>query len=124
MPWKIELSPDKKIIETLYAGILTPSDLSDAVIGTWEYSRLNNIYNLLSDCTRLEGGHSVVDLYGLIDLLADMPKIYKIREAILVPQLPDSLENVRFWETACYNRGVTVKLFTDRQEAVDWLKRS
>ncbi|MFZ2449678.1 MAG: hypothetical protein WAW36_04065 [Methylovulum miyakonense] len=42
-----------------------------------------------------------------------------LKEAILLPSLPAPIENVKFWETACYNRGLRVRIFDDRQNALD-----
>lgn len=65
--------------------------------------------------------HPVADLYFLADALAAAGNVPQFREALLLPSLPDSIEHVRFWETTCANRGLNVRLFDNRQRAIDWL---
>ena len=45
----------------------------------------------------------------------------KIREAIVLPLQPDAIEKVAFWETACINRGIHVRVFSDYRGALNWL---
>lgn len=66
------------------------------------------------------GGHSIVDLYALIKLL-ESRDLRGLKEAILMPSLQASRQDVEFYETACLNRGFNVKVFRDRQAALDWL---
>jgi dihydroorotase len=67
------------------------------------------------------GGHSVLDLYNLISLYKDSGFPNNFKEAILMPNLNDPVENVQFYETACLNRGYNVKVFNDKDNAVLWL---
>jgi len=46
---------------------------------------------------------------------------YSVKEAVLLPGLPASAENVKFWEMTCSNRGLNVKIFIDRENAIKWL---
>jgi hypothetical protein len=121
MPWHAGVSPDHPIIETMYAGNLTPDELSDAVMETLSLIRAHDVMLLLADCTTLEGGHSISDLYGLADAVLKTGLAHRIKEAVLLPEIPDTEERVRFWETTCFNRGITVRIFDDRQKALDWL---
>jgi len=122
MPWSTSIHPDLPLIEISYSGVITATELSDAFLDTLALANAHNITLILADCTALDsGGHSVFDLYFLAETLAasNMPKTLK--EAILLPSLPDSAENVDFWETACYNRGLKVRIFDNYQNAIDWL---
>ena len=121
MPWRASVNPDVPIIETYYSGVLTQSELSAAVHETIELCRTYGRTLLLGDCTALVGGHSVVDLYVLADFVMASGIGHTIKEAVLLPELPASAENVKFWETTCYNRGFSVRLFNDREGALKWL---
>lgn len=121
MPWRVIVCPDHPIVETSYSGLLTPSELTSAVHETLAAAEQEGVNRLLADCTTLEGGHSVVDLYTLAKEVAERGIMWTIREAVLLPRRPDAGEKVRFWETTCINRGFTVRLFDDRQAALDWL---
>jgi len=121
MPWRTSVHPDLPIVETCYSGVLSQPELATAISETLALAHARGLNLFLGDCTALVGGHSVVDLYFLADALAASGLGHTIKEAVLLPGLPDSAENVRFWETACYNRGFKVKIFLDRESAIKWL---
>jgi hypothetical protein len=121
MPWQIDLHAHHPIVETRYSGFMTPAELSAAVQETIQAAKNNERSLFLGDCTELEGGHSLFDLYGLVDMILASGLAHKVKEAIVLPTLPDAAERVEFWETACLNRGIKVKIFANRQDAIGWL---
>ena len=121
MPWETRIHLELPIIETRYSGLLTPEELTEAARETLALVRAHGRTLLLGDCTDLKGGHSIVDLYGLVDIIKASGSVTDLKEAVLVPSLPDPVDKVRFWETTCYNRGLYVRVFEDRQAAIDWL---
>ena len=121
MPWTTRLMPAQDYIESTFSGQITPAELQDAFETSMALVRETDCRRILADCTRMQGGHSVIDLYFLADALLATGLASKLREAVLLPELPDSAENVRFWETTCANRGIRVRVFTDRAEAMAWL---
>jgi hypothetical protein len=121
MPWKVRHPDDRAIVETVYAGLLSPEELLAAARATVAEARARGTRLLLGDCSELEGGHSVVDLYGLLDLFGSIENAHEFREAVLMPSLAATAEDVRFWETACRNRGLEVRAFRQRAEALAWL---
>jgi hypothetical protein len=121
MPWKVSVHPDLPIVEALYSGTLTPSELSDAAGEILTLARAHGRTLVLSDCTTLVGGHSITDLYFLVDVVLASGIAHTLREAVILPHLPEVSENIRFWETACHNRGLNVRIFNDHQSALDWL---
>ena len=123
MPWRISYLAEYAVIETVYAGVLGPQELQAAVLATLEEVRERCTERLLSDCSDLEGGHSVVDLYGLMELLEGQKWGPRFREALLLPQRALPAEDVRSYETFCVNRGFDVRIFDDRSAALAWLGR-
>lgn len=121
MPWNIVVHDGLGVVETQYSGVIPGAELAAAVTATINTGKREGMRRFLGDCTELAGGHSAVDLYGLAELLQAAGVAAHFKEAILVPQLPSAMEDVRFWETACYNRGLRVRIFEDRQQALDWL---
>ena len=97
------------------------AELADAVKANMALALQHDRMRLLADCTGITGGHSVFDLYYLADAIVDSGLASKLREAVLVPANPAFAETVRFWETTCANRGIDVRTFDDRQQALDWL---
>ena len=122
MPWRSQLLQAHPIIETSYSGLLGKDELFDAFRATVALAQASGTTRFLADCTLLEGGHSIVHLYTLVDtLMSSGADLGALREAVLLPALPGSAEDVRFWETACLNRGLRVKVFQDRPSAIAWL---
>jgi hypothetical protein len=121
MPWHVEFHAAPPLIETWYEGRISAVELMAAVQETFHRVQADGCKRLLGNCTLLEGGHSLFDLYSLVELVLASGMAHELKEAILVPTLPDALEDVRFWETTCRNRGVQVRLFDQRPEALNWL---
>lgn len=70
----------------------------------------------------MTGGHSITDLYELIAMLEQQDLGTGFREALLFPALPNLQELASFYETACFNRGINVRIFTDREASLAWLR--
>ena len=120
MPWTLTLHADAGYIETVYAGLLTAAELKASVQENVRVARRENLYRFLSDCSTLQGGHSILDLYAVTDQL-DGLRGASLREALLMPQLEAMQKDVRFWEDACVNRGFSVRVFRAREPALAWL---
>ena len=121
MPWTARVLPESPIVETCYIGALAAPELADAIAETTELAKQSGTLLLLGDCTELAGGHSLADLFFFVESVTADGGLAGVREAILLPELPESTEMVRFWETACLNRGFSVRVFDDRQAALEWL---
>ena len=120
MPWDARYVAEPGIVETTFSGRVDPTELRQAALTSLEHGKKNGTSRFLVDCSRLEGGHSVVDLYGLLELLvADPPSGF--REAVLMPHLPAPRQEVEFWEMSCANRGLLVRIFSEREPALTWL---
>ncbi|MFO0891150.1 MAG: hypothetical protein U0790_18645 [Isosphaeraceae bacterium] len=121
MPWHARVLPDLPVIEICYSGIVTAAELKAALQETLKMAAEHRIERCLGDLTRMESGHSCVDLYQLGEELASVPGSRNFREALVTPCSPNAAVDAKFWETLCYNRGLQVRSFPDRGSALDWL---
>lgn len=121
MTWKIELDFESSVINLCYADMVNAIDLADSAYSTLELAKTHEIYRILCDCTQLKGGHSVTDLYFLADAIMSSGIVHKLKEAVLLPKLLAPIENVRFWENTCFNRFIVVRIFDDKDSAIQWL---
>jgi len=124
MPWQVRLVADDAIVLTHYHGGLSASDLRDACRETMVVARQAHCHRYLTDCRGLAGGgHSLADLFYLIDYLVDEGLDADIsREAVIGDPDGDMAQKIEFWENAMVNRGFNVRRFTDYDDAVAWLK--
>jgi hypothetical protein len=120
MPWTLTLHAHAGYIETAYTGLLTAAELNASVQENVRIARRENLYRFFSDCSKLEGGHTILDLYAVTDEL-EVLRGTRSREALLMPQLEAVQRDVQFWEDACVNRGFVVRVFTAREPALAWL---
>ncbi len=121
MSWSASLDPRYPVIETVYSDQLTPRELGDAFEATRNLVISSGRSLLLADCSGLRGGHSVTDLYHLAETFAKVTMEHPVKEAVLLSEMPNTAGMARFWETTCYNRGINVRVFTEREGAIAWL---
>jgi hypothetical protein len=108
-------------VRTAYAGRMSPEELRAAIEATLALARERQCLRFLADCSALEGGHSAVDLYRMAEALSAAGLDRRLREAVVLPRGTPATEDVRFWETACLNRGFNVRIFPDEAAALPWL---
>ena len=111
MPYHITLLETPPTLEIQYIGRLAAAELMASVKQAM----------VLADCSLLEGGHGVFDLFEGVMEIYDNFVGSPFREAIVQSTDPKAAELVHFWETACKNRGLNVRIFPTRQAALDWL---
>ena len=121
MSWRINYNPEKNIIELNYFDMVSPEELQQAFEATYKLSFEKKVYTILADCRELKGGHTLFDLLKIIEEVKEVDILSLFKEAVILPpeQIPAS--NVEFWETACRNRGIKVKIFEDTGKAEEWL---
>lgn len=121
MPWYVEFHNDQGIVETIYEGLLSPIELQAAIGAALAVGREKAATRYLSDCLRMEGGHSIVDLSKMVDLIDGQGVSRSVRVAVLFAPESDVTEMVKFWKTCAGNRGFKVQLFLERESALTWL---
>lgn len=121
MPYSIRFNDVLRCVETTYEDVVLATELTQAAIETIAAGVANDSKLFFGDCTRLVGGHSIADLFVLMEQLAKLGLPRGAREALLYPTIEDRARDVDFWETICVNRGFQVRAFDDRETAIRWL---
>lgn len=121
MPFQVLPDSSRRFLEIRYAGNVTPVELRSAFAEGFRVAAELDTFLVLTDCVGMQGGHSLFDLYAMVADLAGHQEVVRYKEAVLMPAAPDLAEKVTFWETACRNRGLWVKVFSDRGSALAWL---
>lgn len=124
MAWELSYLSEHGVVVTSYIGLIEQKALEEAVLTTIAMGQRYEAIRFLADCRNLEGGHSIVDLFDLVKMLDGMDLPLNVREAIVLPQLEAAASDVLFWETACRNRGINVRVFNCMEHALAWLTES
>ena len=77
------------------------------------------IQRILCESRKTKPLMSIMGLYQLATDLAAW-KAHRLRIAYLMPHLVESEDTV-FFETATFNRAITIKFFADKERAISWL---
>jgi len=121
MPYSVTYLEDLGAIETVYTGALAPGELDQAITATGTLAAENLCNRFLVDCRDMAPGGSTLDIWALAEFLASLPLGIIEREAILLPATERGAEDMTFFETAARNRGLNVRAFEARQDAIAWL---
>jgi hypothetical protein len=122
MGWTVTYLEHEMTVETAYSGAMTLEELREAIVATVAAGKVRGAKRFLSDCTRLDAPGNLVDIY-------DLPAVYEALgagtdwwEAVVLPQMPDVENGMRFYETVTRNRGLQVRVFPSREDAFRWLR--
>jgi hypothetical protein len=109
------------VVEMVLTGTTAPEELDAAMTraGTLGAEMLTNRY--LVDCREVASAGTAFDILAVAELLASVPPGVIEREAVLLPRDAAAARDFEFFETACRNRGLDVRVFHDRDEALAWL---
>jgi len=65
---------------------------------------------------------SIIDVFDLCAKQYDNEKLNRQSQiAVILPTSVEGREAAHFYETVCTNRGWSVRLFSERQSAINWL---
>jgi hypothetical protein len=120
MNWQTSYQNNTQLIELTYSGSVTQVELAKSAQAALDLAQQHGTYKVMTDCTAIQAGHSLADLYFLSDWLITM-KAHRLKEAVIMPTEAASSEMARFWETTCINRGLRVRVFDQREAAERWL---
>jgi hypothetical protein len=122
MSWNVEYDSELGIVSGRYVGHVTNDDFREATAKAIALGRANNTNRFLIDDSQYEGGATVFGLYELPNLHEELEADRKSRGALILPSSGSSAEkDARFYETVCQNRGWLIRVFSERQEAINWL---
>lgn len=123
MTWTVDYNSTLHIIEGVFTGRTTESDLKESTTKAIALSKEQGKVNFLIDATELELTTSIFDLYDLPATQYGAENLnHQSRLALVLPKLLEEKVNVQFYKTTCVNRGWFVQLFPNRDKAIKWLK--
>ena len=121
MAFTVRFLKDFGVVETVWSGNVTAADVDVGVTETGILAAEKLCNRFLVDVREQAPGGSALDIFSLAEFLCSLPPGTIEREAVLTPRTPKAAEEIKFFETACRNRGLDVRMLDDRDEALRWL---
>jgi hypothetical protein len=124
MPWTARRSPDNSGLATVvFSGLVSGADLRDATVAAAELGKTHGVTRYLVDATAVVRQPREAEFFVLPSRMYD--QLGFDRRAVRVAVVsPPTDEIVRFYETACVNRGWQVQVFEAFEPAIAWLEVS
>jgi hypothetical protein len=120
MNYNLTYDDQLNIIKGHFDGVITQESLQAAFIVFMNFMQEKKCNRILNDIRDAIFDLSTLDLYYLPKYLSKIEYPHLSKRAIVVNAIDDSL---RFWETVLVNSSWSVKIFTDPEEAIEWLTR-
>jgi hypothetical protein len=121
MAVSVAYSEEAGVVDMVFEGTLGAAEIDDALTRAGVTAAENLTNRFLVDCRDMPAGGSAFDVLALAEVMASFPPGLIEREAILLPEDTAAAEEMEFFETACRNRGLDVRVFRERDEALAWL---
>ena len=115
------LGPDVPVIEVVVEGSMTDPDSMDLVTRGMRLQHEEGYLLGLVDASLLTQKAVPALVIQVADHLRDIGVPAGWKQAVLRPRDLDAAMAVDLWEAAANNRGLTVKVFRDREQALSWL---
>lgn len=121
MPWSVKYDAELGIVCIVNSGRITIDEFKEGAFEIIAQARKHRTNLVLIDDSKLEITVSTNDIFKMPQFYEDAKAYRGSRWALIQPPEGPALKELKFYETVCRNRGWLVKLFSDRQAAVDWL---
>jgi hypothetical protein len=124
MPWTASCPPDDSgLVTVVFSGAVSGADLRDATVAAAELGKKHDITCYLVDATTVVRQPREAEFFVLPARMYDQLGLdrHTVRVAVVAPP---SDGFVRFYETACVNRGWQVQVFDAFGPAIAWLGTS
>jgi hypothetical protein len=122
VPWQAAFDSARGVVDMSYEGHATAREIRECVervIELMQAGRSSRVLMDLTDTTRVD--LNTMDIVDLPALYEELGLRGPFRQAIVAPPGCPVFDAAAFYETVCVNRGHAVKLFPNRDSALEWL---
>ncbi|MBD3179167.1 MAG: hypothetical protein GF417_05960 [Candidatus Latescibacteria bacterium] len=123
MPWKVERNSELGAIELRFTGRINRVEIWDSTAEALSIASGPGRHLFLSDFSDATLELSALDIYNIPDQWEAAGAERKNRVAVVTPQDSVNFEDSKFYENVTTNRGWNVRVFEDRESAIEWLKK-
>jgi hypothetical protein len=125
MPYTATHDPVLNIVEVTFTGLMVEKDLREATSECIHVQKQTGTTRFLVDLNEADVRASFLAIRDLANTQYwEEGALRETFVAVIRPMSERGREAVRFYETVCHNRGWIAKVYSDRQNAVDWLRRT
>ena len=119
MKWEFHYRAEPAYLEVIISGDLSSGDLNRMAVERLQEVRKHGCNKILFDFTGVTNSLATLDIYNRPE---QSEKVGILRTNHTAAVVPDAyLDDFRFMETVYQNRGFDLNVFTDRQEAINYL---
>ena len=124
MPWDVTYVADTHIVVISGSGRLSSQDARRLVEQAALLMNANGATRFLCDYSDAVGEATTLDIHDLPEFQEKLGTPKSVKIALVLPRTGHKVEDFRFYETVCRNRGYDCKGFSAREAAVKWLDQS
>lgn len=117
----IKYDAERGFVETKATGVVTAEELYRETAQTIAIGQASDCYFCLSDFSKAEVDFDQFDLYDLPDLKEEEGLDRSATIGVIPPTSENGKKLAEFYETVCFNRCWSARVFSDREAAVEWL---
>lgn len=121
MPWTVDYNADRGLITVTNVGVMSREAYHEEITRCKQLSDQHDVKRFLVDDLQLEPSLKLMELYDFPDLYERMGVDHKSRIAVVAQPSPAKKHKFDFFETICQNRGFSVKVFNDKDNALAWV---
>jgi len=118
MRYTFEYNTKEKFLEVHATGTMDDKAFPEVARMFWGKLSENDCWKSLIDYRSFSFTKSTFQIYMRPQIVIDIGGTNRVKMAVLVESIDDVY---RFLETVYYNRGVQIKMFTNSEEAIQWL---
>ncbi len=114
----IKVDEDRGIIEVFSYAKSSKKDIAKAISEAQQIFRDRGFNKILADTTKQDAMPNTIDVF---ELFSNFPR--EFRTAMVLNKNQKTKKDLIFAETVAENRGVRIKIFYDRELAIQWLDK-
>jgi hypothetical protein len=118
MAYTMEVNTDGGFLDVRHFGTTDADESIETGQAALQLAMDRKLLKVCVDVTGIAGRTSMIDLYKSTKFHAENARI---RPKAAIYGRPDQLPELNFIETVGQNRGMHIKVFTDRAAALSWL---
>jgi hypothetical protein len=121
MPHVTEVIPGQRIVDVVVSGAMDAPEAFEMLVESKRLQEQHGIPDVLIDCTAVIKGPSYPSVLEMADYAVSLGVPSDWRQAVVKPKDLTAAVTIGLWEAAGNNRGMTIKVFPDRESALVWL---